>query len=57
MVSGVIFLGAIVAMVLVVAWVLKNDNLGPSGKTTGLLAMKEPEEPEQKPSQRPPYAG
>ena len=57
MVSGVIFLSAIVAMVLVVAWVLKNDSLGPSGKTTGLLAMKEPEEPEQLPEKRPPYVG
>lgn len=57
MVSGVIFLSAIVGMVLVVAWVLKNDNLGPSGKTTGFLAMKEAEKPEQTPEKRPPYAG
>lgn len=54
MIATFIFLCAIGAMVLLVAWALKNDDLGPSGKTTGLFAMKEPEDAEPAPEKKPP---
>lgn len=58
MIASAIFLGSIVAMVMLVAWVIKNDGAGLRGKTTGLLAMKEPEEPEAPTEKKPPpYIG
>lgn len=58
MIASLIFLGAIVAMVMLVAWAMKNDGAGLTGKTTGLLAMREPEEPERAREKKPPpYAG
>ncbi len=58
MIASFIFLCALIAMVMLVAWVIKNDGAGLTGKTTGLLAMKEPEEPEQAAKKKPPpYAG
>ena len=59
MVASVIFLASIVAMIILVAWTIRNDDLGASGKTTGFLAMKEPDDTEPAPQQKrpPPYIG
>ena len=45
--GGLLFLAAIIAVAVVLIWSLKNDNVPNDGKTTGLLAMKEPDEPAQ----------
>ncbi|MCG8693436.1 MAG: hypothetical protein MI806_19710 [Minwuiales bacterium] len=45
--GGLLFLAAIIGVAVVLIWSLKNDNVPNDGKTTGLLAMKEPDEPAQ----------
>ncbi len=54
MLAGIIFLGSIVGMVLLVGWAVKNDGAGPTGKTTGLLAMTAPDDEEKAPEKKPP---
>lgn len=41
--SSAAFLFALIAMVIIVRWAVTNDRAGDSGRTTGLLAMKEPD--------------
>lgn len=40
--GGLLFLSAIIGVAVVLMWSLKNDKVPNDGKTTGLLAMKEP---------------
>ena len=46
MVSGVFFLIFLIGVIIVVAWSAKMDRLPPGARTSGLLAMREPGEPE-----------
>lgn len=51
--SSVAFLVALIGMVIIVRWAITNDQAGDSGRTTGLLAMKEPNvAPEPAPGRR-----
>ncbi len=43
--GGLLFLSAIIGVAVVLMWSLKNDKVPNDGKTTGLLAMKEPDGP------------
>lgn len=45
--GGLLFLAAIICVAVVLMWSLKNDKVPNDGKTTGLLAMKEPDAPPQ----------
>ena len=44
MLVGLFILIAAVAIFLVLQWSAKNDSVSDKGKTTGLFAMKDPEE-------------
>ena len=57
--SGLVYLLALVGMVALVAWVIKNDTPGSSGKTIGVFAMKEPDDTAEadRVKRPPPYIG
>ncbi|MEX2631219.1 MAG: hypothetical protein WD341_14880 [Tistlia sp.] len=42
MVTGLLFLGACIGVIVVVFWMVANDKLRPDEPTRGLLAMREP---------------
>lgn len=47
MVSGVFFLVFLAGVIVIVAWSAKMDRLPPGAPTSGLLAMREPEKPDE----------
>lgn len=47
MLSGVFFLIFLCGVIMVVAWSAKMDRLPPGARTTGLLAMREPDKPDE----------
>lgn len=54
MLSGVFFLVFLGGVILVVAWSAKMDRLPPGARTSGLLAMREPDSPDDEKSSKMP---
>lgn len=49
MLSGIFFLVFLVGVIIIVAWSIKMDSIPPGARTSGLLAMREPERPDDQP--------
>jgi hypothetical protein len=43
MLNTLLFLSTCIAMAWIIYWMIKNDDRGMTGRTTGLFAMREPE--------------
>ena len=54
MLSGVFFLIFLGGVILIVAWSAKMDRLPPGAPTSGLLAMRDPNRPEDEKSSKTP---
>ena len=52
MLSGLFFLIFLVGVIIVVAWSMKMDRIPPGARTSGLLAMREPERPDEEPASK-----
>lgn len=50
MLSGIFFLIFLIGVIIIVAWSIKMDGLPPGARTSGLLAMREPERPDDQPA-------
>jgi hypothetical protein len=50
--DSLLFLFSLIGLVVIIAWAVINDKVPDGGKTTGLLAMRHPDDKVEKKSNR-----